>query len=199
MHQTPPPASHDPSTPPWRIGLGYDRHRLAPCAPHGPGRPLVVGGVRIPDAPAAQGQPAESIGPVAHSDGDALMHAITDALLGALALPDIGQAFPDTAEANRGRDSADFLAHAVTQVHQQGWAVANLDAVVVLEVPKLGPHKHAIRQRLAALLRVPIDRVNVKGKTGEGLGPVGQRQAIEAHAVVLLVRGQPCEQPIPEP
>lgn len=126
------------------------------------------------------------MGPVAHSDGDALLHAVTDALLGAAAFPDIGQLFPDTDPRHKGQDSAVFLAEAVRRVEVGGWAIANLDATVILERPRLGPHKHAIRARLSEILGISEDRVNVKGKTHEGVDAVGQGLAVEAHAVVLL-------------
>lgn len=168
--------------PPFRIGHGYDLHRLEPCAPTGDGKPLIIGGVPIPQ------DAAPAIGPVAHSDGDALMHALTDAILGAAALPDIGQLFPNDDEANKDRPSSDFLAEAVRLMRGSGWTLANVDATVLLQAPKLGPHKAAIREAIARILDLPTARVNLKGKTGEHVGPVGQGQAIEAHAVVLLVR-----------
>ncbi len=137
---------------------------------------MVVGGVRF-DHPA---------GPVGHSDGDALLHAITDALLGAIGEPDIGQLFPDTDPRHEAQDSAVFLAEAVRRVRQRGLGVVNLDATVVLERPKLGPRKGEVRARVAELLGVPVDRVNVKGKTHEGVDAVGEGRAIEVHCVVLL-------------
>lgn len=168
--------------PPLRIGHGYDLHRLEPLAPAGAGKPLVVGGVQIP------WDGAEPVGPVAHSDGDALLHALTDAVLGAAALPDIGQLFPNDDPANKDGDSTRFLAEAVRLMHGAGWRLANVDLTVLLQAPKLGPHKAAIRERISGVLELPVDRVNVKGKTGEYVGPVGEGRAIEAHAVVLLVR-----------
>lgn len=144
---------------------------------------MIVGGVPIP-------QPSrQPVGPVAHSDGDALLHALTDAVLGAAGLPDIGQLFPNDDPVNDGRGSADFLAEAMRLVHGAGWQLANADLTVLLQEPKLGPHKSAIRERLAGILGLPAQRVNLKGKTGEHVGPVGEGRAIEAHAVVLLVRG----------
>ena len=171
------------SDPPFRIGHGYDLHRLEPLPPEGQGKPLFVGGVEIP-----QPDNAAPVGPVAHSDGDALMHALTDAILGAAALPDIGQLFPNDDEANRDRPSKDFLAEAARLTRAAGWTLTNADATVLLQAPKLGPHKSAIRESLAAILDLPAPRVNVKGKTGEHVGAVGQGRAIEVHAVVLLVR-----------
>lgn len=166
---------------PFRVGHGYDLHRLEARAPAGRGRPMIVGGVILDD-------PEFALGPVAHSDGDVLYHAVTDALLGALGLPDIGQLFPDTAAAHEGQDSADFLREAVRRVRGAGYEVGNLDATVILERPKLGPRKKEIRANLARLLGVPVERVNIKGKTHEKVDAVGEGRAIEAHAVVLLTR-----------
>ncbi len=161
-----------------RIGHGYDLHRLEPPAPAGRGRTLVIGGVRF----------EHDRGPVAHSDGDVLLHAITDAILGALGLPDIGQLFPDTDHRHESQGSADFVREAVKRAAAAGWYVANLDSTVVLERPKLGARKGEIRRRIAELLGVDESCVNVKGKTHEGLDAIGQGLAIEAHAVVLLTR-----------
>jgi 2-C-methyl-D-erythritol 2,4-cyclodiphosphate synthase len=172
-----PPTGPDTSTPPTlRIGHGYDLHRLEPVAPAGNGRPLVLGGLRF-DHPT---------GPVGHSDGDAVLHAITDALLGALAQPDIGQLFPDDAPENEARDSADFIRAATDRVASAGYGVVNLDVTIILERPKLGPRKAAMRAHIAGLLGVPVDRVNVKGKTHEKVDAVGEGRAVEVHAVVLL-------------
>jgi len=162
-----------------RIGHGYDKHRLEPLAPIGSGRPLVIGGVAF----------EHDRGPVGHSDGDVLLHALTDALLGALALPDIGQLFPNTAAENEGRHSADFVSEAMRQVTTHGYRVVNVDATVVLERPKLGDRKAEIRSAIADLLEVEISQVNVKGKTGEGVDAVGEGRAIEAQVVVLLQFG----------
>lgn len=172
-------APEPPKTAPsLRVGLGDDRHRLAPLAPAGEGRPLVLGGVQLESA----------VGPVSRSDGDALLHALTDAILGAAGLDDIGQLFPDNDQANEGRDSADFLREALRLARQRGFRLLCADAVVRLEHPRLSPHKQRIRQRLAELLDLPLEHVNVKGKSGEGVGPVGLGQAVEAQAVVLLVQ-----------
>jgi 2-C-methyl-D-erythritol 2,4-cyclodiphosphate synthase len=153
-----------------RIGLGEDTHRLTA------GGPLRLGGLDIPHTQQAVG----------HSDADVLLHAVTDALLGAAGLADIGELFPNTEAENRGRDSAEMLQLAYQQVTQAGYRVVNLDCVVATEQPKLAPHKQSIRQRLAEILSLTIDQINVKAKTGEGVGPVGQQQAIEARCVVLL-------------
>lgn len=183
------PAPTAPPALPFRVGLGYDLHRLEPQGaldPAGRGRPLIVGGVRL-DLDNA-GKPLFDRGPVARSDGDVLLHAVTDALLGALALPDIGQLFPDTDEANEARDSSVFLIAAMERVRAAGYRVGNLDATVILQKPKLSPHKEAIRDKLASWLGVERTCVNVKGKTHELVDAVGESRAIEAHAVVTLLR-----------
>ncbi len=153
-----------------RIGLGEDTHRLID------GGPLRLGGIDIPHDQQAVG----------HSDADVLLHAVTDALLGAASLPDIGQLFPNIAEENRGRDSAEMLQLANEQVTEAGYQIVNLDCVVAAEQPKLAPHKEPMRQRIAEILSLATDQVNVKAKTGEGVGPVGEQLAIEARSVVLL-------------
>ena len=174
---TPAPVSA-PASPANRIGHGYDLHRLEPNGPGGPGRPLIVGGVRLD----------HDRGPVAHSDGDALLHAVTDAILGACALPDIGELFPNDADENESRDSADFLKTAVRAAANAGYRVGNLDATVILERPKLKPVKAEIRANLARLLGLDASLVNVKGKTHEKVDAVGDGRAIEVHVVVLMVR-----------
>lgn len=153
-----------------RIGLGEDTHRLTA------GGPLRLGGIDVPHDQQAVG----------HSDADVLLHAITDALLGAAGLSDIGQLFPNTAEENRGRDSAEMLRLAHDQVTAAGHRVVNLDCVVAAQLPKLSPYKEPIRQRIAEILSLSENQVNVKAKTGEGVGPVGEQLAIEARCVVLL-------------
>ncbi len=173
-----PEARHNPHDPGFRVGLGWDIHRLEPLPPAGTGRPLVVGGIHFD----------HDLGPAGHSDGDALLHALTDALLGAIGGPDIGELFPDTDPRWAGADSAAFVAEALRRARDAGWQVVNVDAVVVLERPKLAPSKQAVRNNLARLLGLPIDRVNVKGKTHERIGPVGEGRAVEAHVVVLLSR-----------
>jgi 2-C-methyl-D-erythritol 2,4-cyclodiphosphate synthase len=154
-----------------RIGEGWDVHALVT------GRPLVIGGVTIPF----------DRGLLGHSDADVLLHAITDALLGAAGLGDIGRHFPDTDERFRGADSAVLLAEAAERVRSAGWVVSNLDSTVVAQAPKLAPHIEAICTRIAQVLRVERSQVNVKAKTAEKMGPVGEGRSIEARAVVLLV------------
>ena len=161
-----------------RVGHGYDLHRLEAVAPAGEGRPMVLGGVAL----------EHDRGPVGHSHGDALLHAVTDAILGALGLPDIGELFPNTDPEWDGADSGVFLAEAVRRRTEAGWAGVNLDATVILERPRLAPVKSAIRARLAELLGVDLLRVNVKGKTHEKVDAVGEGRAVEVHAVVLLGR-----------
>jgi 2-C-methyl-D-erythritol 2,4-cyclodiphosphate synthase len=169
--------------PPLRIGHGYDLHRLAPllptpATPAQPPRPLVIGGIPI----------EHTHGTVSHSDGDVLLHAITDALLGALCLPDIGQLFPDHDPQWAGANSEHFLAEARRLAIQRGWRIANLDTTVILERPRIGPRKDEIRRNLARILALPPDRINLKAKTHESVDAVGEGRAIEAHAVVLLAR-----------
>ena len=156
-----------------RIGHGYDCHRLA-LPPEG--GPLVLGGLRI----------EHEMGPVAHSDGDALLHAVTDAVLGALGLDDLGTQFPDKDPCWQGASSDQFLREAVLQAQNLGWIVGNMDATVLLERPRLIKHRSVLRENLSKLLNVPTESVNVKGKSGEGLGPVGQGELVEVHATVLL-------------
>jgi 2-C-methyl-D-erythritol 2,4-cyclodiphosphate synthase len=141
---------------------------------------LRLGGVTIP-------HDRELVG---HSDADVLLHAVTDALLGAAALGDIGELFPDTDPANRGRDSAELLAAAVDRVKQAGYQVVNADCIVFAQRPKLSAYKEPIRRRLAELLRVPPERVGVKAKTGEGVGVIGREEAVMAQCVVLLGRDE---------
>lgn len=165
---------------PLRIGHGWDLHRLEALPPHGAGRPMIIGGVRIGDGQV-------NTGPVARSDGDVLLHAVTDAILGALALPDIGQLFPDTDARNEAMDSSHFLIEAVRRAKAAGYEVGNLDATVICERPKIGPIKEQIRLNLARLLEASPERVNIKGKTHERVDAVGEGRAIEAHAVVTLL------------
>jgi 2-C-methyl-D-erythritol 2,4-cyclodiphosphate synthase len=154
-----------------RIGEGWDTHALVT------GRPLVLGGVTIP----------HSHGLLGHSDADALLHAITDALLGGAALGDIGRHFPDTDAAFRGADSAVLLAEAVRRVRAAGFEPLNVDATIIAQAPKMAPHIPAMVAHIAGLLGLPADAVNVKAKTAEKLGPVGEGRSIEARAVCLLL------------
>lgn len=158
-----------------RIGIGFDLHRLAR------GRRLVLGGVEI----------AHSKGLVGHSDGDVILHALTDALLGAAGLGDIGELFPDTDPAFERADSRTFLEEALRRLAGRGFSVESVDLVVYAEEPKISPHKAHIRAALSNLLGVSSDRVNVKAKTFEKLGPIGQGRAIGAHAAVLLAESRP--------
>ena len=153
-----------------RVGIGHDTHRLRP------GGQLRLGGISI-------AHDRELIG---HSDSDVLLHAVTDALLGAAALGDIGQMFPDTDPENRGRDSGEMLTAARDAVLSVGWQIINLDCIVFAQRPKLLPYRQAIRQRIADLLDIEPERVSLKGKTGEHVGPVGMEEAISAECVVLL-------------
>jgi 2-C-methyl-D-erythritol 2,4-cyclodiphosphate synthase len=153
-----------------RIGIGEDSHRTAP------GGPLRIGGIDVPHDQHLVG----------HSDADVLLHAVTDALLGAAALPDIGILFPNTDPANQGRDSAEMLAVALERVRENRYDIANLDCVVLAERPKLADHYDAIRHRIAAILAISPSRIGLKAKTGEGVGPVGRQVVIEARCIALL-------------
>jgi len=153
-----------------RVGEGWDIHALVP------GRPLVLGGVSLPHA----------LGLLGHSDADALLHAITDALLGAAALGDIGTLFPDNDARFKGADSGLLLAQAAVQIRAAGWQIGNIDCTVIAQAPRLAPHRAAMRASIAQALGLSVAQVNVKAKTAERLGPVGQGLAIEARAVVLL-------------
>jgi 2-C-methyl-D-erythritol 2,4-cyclodiphosphate synthase len=153
-----------------RVGFGYDSHRFDP------GRPLVLCGVVIPGFPGLAG----------HSDADAALHAVIDAMLGAAGLGDIGEQFPDTDAAYEGIDSARLVASAAAKVRSAGWRVVNCDVTVLAERPKLFGHKPAMRRRLAEMLGVAIEAVNVKAKTNEGMGFVGRQEGIAAIAAVLL-------------
>jgi 2-C-methyl-D-erythritol 2,4-cyclodiphosphate synthase len=154
-----------------RVGEGWDVHALVP------GRPLVIGGVAIPF----------ERGLLGHSDADVLLHAITDALLGGAGLGDIGRHFPDTDERFRGADSLRLLAEAATRVREQGWEIGNVDSTVIAQAPRLAAHMDAMRERIAKALGVQVQQVNVKAKTAEKLGPVGEGMAIEARAIALLL------------
>ena len=160
------------SMPNLRIGEGWDVHALVA------GRPLILGGVTVPHTMGLDG----------HSDADALAHAITDALLGAAGLGDIGRHFPDTDAAFKGADSMVLLAEAARRVREAGYQIGNVDSTVIAQAPKLAPHIPAMCQRIAKALGLVPGQVNVKAKTAEKLGPVGEGRAMEARAVVLLHR-----------
>jgi 2-C-methyl-D-erythritol 2,4-cyclodiphosphate synthase len=154
-----------------RSGIGYDSHRFAP------GGPLTLGGVAIPSDVHLQG----------HSDGDAIAHAITDAILGAAALGDIGAMFSDTDPENAGRDSMEMLRHAVERLHRAGWSVQQLDVVVIAETPKIAPHRDAMREIIAQVTDVQPADVSIKGKTNEGMGFVGRGEGIACIATATVV------------
>lgn len=156
----------------FRIGEGWDVHALVP------GRKLILGGVEVP----------HTLGLLGHSDADVLLHAITDALFGAAALGDIGRHFSDTDAQFKGADSAVLLAEAARRVRAKGFEIGNIDSTIVAQAPKLAPHIEKMRERIAQVLGLDVEQVNVKAKTAEKLGPVGQQQAMEARAVALLVR-----------
>lgn len=156
----------------YRIGLGHDVHRLVE------NRPLILGGVAI----------AHDRGLDGHSDADVLLHAVTDALLGAAGLGDIGEWFPNDDPQWKNADSQRFVKEALRAVREQGWTISNLDCTIHAERPKLTPHKPAIKSRLAELLEVDPGQINVKAKSGERVGPVGREEAITADAVVLIIQ-----------
>ncbi|ADX45550.1 2C-methyl-D-erythritol 2,4-cyclodiphosphate synthase [Paracidovorax avenae ATCC 19860] len=161
--------------PPFRIGEGWDIHALVP------GRRLVIGGVDIP----------HTMGLLGHSDADVLLHAVTDALLGAAGLGDIGSHFPDTDERFKGADSMVLLVEAARRVRERGHEIGNIDSTVIAQAPRLAPHIPAMREGIARSLGLQPYQVNVKAKTAERMGPVGQGLAMEARAAVLLFRPSP--------
>jgi 2-C-methyl-D-erythritol 2,4-cyclodiphosphate synthase len=169
----------DDSVQDYRVGIGYDLHRLVA------GRKLLLGGVEVPF----------DRGPSGHSDGDVLLHAVTDALLGAAGLPDIGELFPDTDPAYAGADSADLLSQALARIRSAGFAVHQLDCVVHAEKPKLSEYKRPMAERIAACLGITADRVNVKAKTNEGVDAVGRGEAIAATVVALVIKDPSEPQP----
>jgi len=158
------------TVPALRVGEGWDTHALVAD------RPLILGGVTIP----------HTHGLLGHSDADALLHAITDALLGGAALGDIGRHFPDTDPRFKGADSVVLLQEAARRVQEAGWGIVNVDATIVAQAPKMAPHIPAMRECIAQALAIRTDRVNVKAKTAEKMGPVGEGRAIETRAVCLL-------------
>ena len=156
----------------FRVGIGYDSHRFEP------GGPLVLGGVAI----------ASDVHLHGHSDGDAIAHAVTDAVLGAAALGDIGGMFPDSDPLNRGRDSIEMLILAVATVEREGWRVGQLDVVVITETPKIAPHRQAMRERIAAAVGCDARDVSIKGKTNEGMGFIGRGEGLACLATATLYR-----------
>ncbi|KAG6408079.1 hypothetical protein SASPL_131095 [Salvia splendens] len=165
-------AATPPKLLPFRVGHGFDLHRLEP------GYPLIIGGIDIP----------HDRGCEAHSDGDVLLHCVVDAILGALGLPDIGQIFPDTDPKWKGAASCVFVEEAVRLMHEAGYELGNLDATLILQRPKLSPHKEAIRENLCKLLGADPSAVNLKAKTHEKVDSLGENRSIAAHTVVLLFR-----------
>lgn len=157
-----------------RVGIGHDTHRLAS------GGPLVLGGLELDHDRHAVG----------HSDADVLLHAVTDALLGAASLGDIGELFPDTDEQNRGKASSEMLQAAVSRVRTKGFEITNLDCIVFAQRPKLSRHKLAIRDKIAKILGINSELVGVKAKTGESVGPIGKEEAISAQCVALLTKAE---------
>lgn len=156
----------------FRIGEGWDVHALVE------GRKLIIGGVEIP----------HDKGLFGHSDADVLLHAITDAILGAAGMGDIGRHFPDTAVEFKGADSFVLLQEAARRVREKGWEFGNIDSTVIAQKPKLAPHIPAMQQRIADALGISVEQVNVKAKTAEKMGPVGELQAMEANAVALIYK-----------
>ena len=154
----------------WRIGHGSDQHRLVE------GRPLVLAGVQIP----------HGRGLLGHSDGDVVLHAVCDAVLGAMGIGDVGQQFPDTDERYHGIDSSELVRRVAALMRDEGWCVSNVDVTVCVEEPRLAPHRHAMRSRVAELLGAQITSVSIKAKTNEGLDAIGRGEAIAATAVILL-------------
>ncbi|KAJ0048038.1 hypothetical protein Pint_15095 [Pistacia integerrima] len=157
---------------PFRVGHGFDLHRLEP------GYPLIIGGINIPHERGCE----------AHSDGDVLLHCVVDAILGALGLPDIGQIFPDSDPKWKGAASSVFIKEAVRLMHEAGYEIGNLDATLILQRPKLSPHKEAIRTNLSELLGADPAVVNLKAKTHEKVDSLGENRSIAAHTVILLMK-----------
>jgi 2-C-methyl-D-erythritol 2,4-cyclodiphosphate synthase len=167
------------SPPAFRVGIGYDSHRLVE------GRPLILGGVAVPFEKGLQG----------HSDADVLLHAISDALCGAASLPDIGQLFPDTDPQWQGVDSWKLLQAIAERARSNGWQIGNVDAVLIAQRPKIAPFVPQMRQRIAQALSIEVGQVNVRGKTAEGLGALGEGLGMEAHAVCLVQEAAPIGTP----
>lgn len=170
--QVPSPPEVEAPKLPFRVGHGFDLHRLEE------GYPLIIGGIDVP----------HTRGCVAHSDGDVLLHCITDALLGALAMPDIGQIFPDTDPKWKGQSSDVFVREAMRLMKERGYTLGNLDATIIAERPKLSPVKDAIRDNLCALLEAHPSSINLKAKTHEKVDSLGENRSIACHTVVLLIK-----------
>ena len=156
----------------YRIGIGYDLHRTQA------GRPLVLGNITIP----------HTVGLLGHSDADVVIHAIIDAITGAAGLPDVGQLFPNSDPAYQNIDSARLLEQTMVELHKTSWRINNVDVIIIAQSPKISPHKSAIRQRMAQLLQISPEVVNIKGKTNEYVDAVGEEKAIACHCAVLLKR-----------
>tara|TARA_B100000676_G_scaffold259202_1_gene268054 strand:- start:1744 stop:2253 length:510 start_codon:yes stop_codon:yes gene_type:complete len=155
---------------PLRVGLGYDSHRFES------GRPLILGGITIPDHPGLAG----------HSDGDAITHALIDAILGAASLGNVGTHFPPTEEKWKDADSTELLSKSVAVIDREGWMVVNVDVTVICESPQISLFAEEMKERLSGVLQVPVERISIKGKTNEGLGWIGESKGLAVHAVALL-------------
>jgi 2-C-methyl-D-erythritol 2,4-cyclodiphosphate synthase len=156
----------------FRCGIGYDSHRFET------GGPVILGGVSIP----------ANVHLVGHSDGDAVCHAVIDAILGGAGAGDVGALFPDTDAANKGRDSVEMLAKAVARVNESGWRISNVDITVITQHPRLAPYREQMRERLASAIGIAPDRVSIKGKTNEGMGWIGRSEGLACVAVASLTR-----------
>ena len=155
---------------PFRVGLGYDSHRFES------GRPLILGGIKIPDHPGLAG----------HSDGDAITHALIDAILGAVSLGNVGTHFPPTEERWKDADSTELLSNSVEVIDREGWMVVNVDLTVICESPQISLFAREMKERLSDVLQVPLERISIKGKTNEGMGWIGESKGLAVHAVALL-------------
>ncbi|MEE2862785.1 MAG: 2-C-methyl-D-erythritol 2,4-cyclodiphosphate synthase [Gemmatimonadota bacterium] len=155
---------------PFRVGLGYDSHRFES------GRPLILGGIKIPDHPGLAG----------HSDGDAIAHALIDAILGAVSLGNVGTHFPPTEERWKDADSTELLSNSVEVIDREGWMVVNVDLTVICESPQISLFAPEMKERLSDVLQVPLERISIKGKTNEGMGWIGESKGLAVHAVALL-------------
>ncbi len=159
---------------PFRVGLGYDSHRFESS------RPLILGGITIPDHPGLAG----------HSDGDAVTHALIDAILGAVSLGNVGTHFPPTEERWKDADSTELLSNSVEVIDREGWMVVNVDLTVICESPQISLFATEMNERLSDVLQVPVERISIKGKTNEGMGWIGESKGLAVHAVALLERSR---------